>query len=199
MSWQIRLLLLVIFWTIAYFFAIYHAVKYKSHGIPALSVALNFAWEAVATLYYHEYVGIVWCLVDAFIVFFIIKEYRSQKPRLLLYLLAFAVCSTVCGLFFETIIVPGLNGFVFICFLIDLIMAADFVYELCFGKIAINPIALCIAVFKLLGDYMAWNLYRRNKIIFAIGLCVLVLNIVYLVVVCIRLKRDRDVGRKKNK
>jgi hypothetical protein len=196
MLWQTQLFLLVCLWTIAYAFAIVHAIKYKSHGIPALSVALNYAWEVLATIYYREYVGIVWCLVDTVIVYFIIKEYKRQKLQLIISLLSFVISSVACVLFFEHTVVPGLNGFVFICFLIDLIMAADFVYEISFGKIAVNPITLCIAFFKLLGDYMAWNMYRRNKIILAIGLCVLVLNIIYLIVVCIRLTRRNDVRHK---
>ena len=180
MSWEAKLFYLVAFWTGAYLAAIMQAARTGKHGIPAFSVALNFAWELVAIVYYREYVGIVWALADAVIVCYIIREYRDDKRRLLLYALSFAAFASVCAVFFEKEIWPGAKGFKVLGFIINLTMECDFLCELFFGKIEKNAMAVLVAVFKLLGDLVAWNMYGSDRYIFAIGLSVFVLNLLYL-------------------
>lgn len=185
-------LFLLVFWSLAYFFAIIHAVKYKRHAIPPFAIALNFAWEIVASIMYHGIIYISWCLLDAIIVALLLLERKAfSNQQIGTYFAGFVINGILCILFNNYYHSSGLSGFVFMSFLWDVGLAACFIYEICKTHWA-NSLQLCVAVSKLLGDLFAWIIFRRYWIITVFGICVMILNLIYLFFVIRQLINNRD-------
>lgn len=177
------LLMLTVFWTLAYVFAVVYAIHQKTHAIPPFSVSLNFSWEIIALLYYWEYIDIAWLIVDVFIVVLMVKEFINAKnKKALLYLIPFFGYGIICAVFFNMPFPDGSSGYVFLSFVMDLVMAVDFNLEFR-EKLQMKVIdsSLClVALFKLLGDATALIIYRMYPYVVFLGLFVLLFNTVYI-------------------
>ena len=193
---DIMLILLTIFWTLAYIFAVVYAVRKKTHAIPPFSVSLNFSWEIIALFYYWEYVDIAWIIVDIFIVALMIKEFIDAKnKKSLLYLIPFVSYGIICAALFNKPFSDGSNGYIFLSFFMDLVMAVDFNLEFS-KKLRSKKMDLSlwfVALFKLLGDATALIIYRMYPYVVFLGLAVLAFNTVYI----IRVSQDLFVAPKK--
>ncbi len=181
---DIMMVLLTAFWTLAYVFAVVYAVRNKTHAIPPFSVSLNFSWEIIALFYYWEYVDIAWVIVDVFIVALLIKEFIEQKNKnAFLYLISFVCYGIICALLFNKPFDDGSNGYVFLSFAMDLVMAIDFNLEFK-EKQKLKKIDLMlwlVALFKLLGDATALIIYWMYPTVLVFGIAVLILNTLYIV------------------
>lgn len=181
---DILMVLLTAFWTLTYVFAVIYALRSKTHAIPPFSISLNFSWEIVALFYYFEYVDIAWVIVDVFIVALIVKEYIDQKnKKACLYLISFVCYGIICALLFNRPFSDGSNGYIFLSFAMDLIMAIDFNIEFK-EKLKLKKIDLMlwfVALFKLLGDATALIIYRMYPSVLFFGIAVLIFNTAYIV------------------
>lgn len=178
------LVLLTLFWTLSYIFAVVYAVRNKTHAIPPFSISLNFSWEIVALFYYFEYVDIAWIIVDVFIVVLIIKEFIEKKNKKgFLYLISFVCYGIICALSFNKPFFDGSNGYIFLSFAMDLVMAVDFNLEFKEKKRLkkIDLMLWFVALFKLLGDATALIIYRMYSSVLLLGIAVLIFNIIYIV------------------
>ena len=174
-----------VFWSITYILLIVYAFKYKTHAIPILAVVLNFSWETLAltgSILNWELTGgliihIAWFFLDliiiAFLLFYDIYNTKKEKATLIIGYIISVVC-----LFFAFH-----SGYMLLsCFIIDLIMAILFLLHILLRKTKRNILSFLIGLFKLLGDMFAWLYYMDNLHIPIIGLCVLILNVGYLIV-----------------
>ncbi len=181
---DVMLILLTAFWTLAYIFAVVYAVRNKTHAIPPFSISLNFSWEIIALFYYWEYVDIAWIIVDVFIVALIVKEFIDAKnKKALLYLISFVCYGIICAALFNMPFSDGSNGYIFLSFVMDLVMAVEFNLEFD-KKQQMKKIDLSlwlVALFKLLGDATALIIYRMHPYVVFLGLAVLVFNTVYII------------------
>ena len=180
----VMLVLLTLFWTIAYIFAVIYAVRNKTHAIPPLSISLNFSWEIIAFFYYFEFIDIAWVIVDFFIVALIVDEFiEKQYKKGWLYIISFLCYGIVCaGLFNETF-PDGTTGYIFLSFAMDLIMAIDFnleFHEKQREKV-VDGSLFWIAIFKFLGDAVALIIYRMYPSVLAFGVAVFFFNLIYIV------------------
>lgn len=181
---DVMLVLLTIFWTLAYIFAVVYAARNKTHAIPPFSVSLNFSWEIIALFYYWEYVDIAWVIVDIFIVALMVQEFVDTKnKKALLYLIPFVCYGIICAALFNKSLSDGSTGYIFLSFFMDLIMAVDFHLEFRQKQQSskINSSLWFVALFKLLGDATALIIYRMFPYVVFLGLSVLAFNIVYIV------------------
>ena len=181
---DIMLILLTLFWTLAYVFAVIYALRSKTHAIPPFSVSLNFSWEIIALFYYWEYVDIAWVIVDVFIVALMVKEFVVAKnKKALLYLIPFVCYGIICAALFNKSFSDGSTGYIFLSFFMDLIMAVDFHFEFRQKQQSnkINSSLWFVALFKLLGDATALIIYRMFPYVVFLGLSVLAFNIAYIV------------------
>ena len=182
-SAAIMLLIMTSLWTGAYIFAIVYALRNKTHAIPPISLAFNFAWELVAMFFYFEYVAIVWVITDIIIVFLFAKEYMAKKDKDgFLYIIPFVFWAILCILLFNVQIPEKFNGLYFLGFAQDLFMAIEFNYE--FKKKEkdkkIDLILWFVALFKLLGDLLAFISSRMFPSVTFFGILVLIFNTVYI-------------------
>lgn len=199
---DVMMILLTAFWTIAYIFAVVYAVRSKTHAIPPFSVSLNFSWEIIALFYYFEYVDIAWVIVDVFIVALMVKEYIEIKnKKALLYLISFVGYGIICACLFDKPFPDGSNGYIFLSFAMDLVMAIDFNREYR-QKQKLNKIDFMlwlVALFKMLGDATALIIYRMYPSVLILGVFVLFFNILYIVRVTAQLRGKplkMDIPRK---
>lgn len=181
---DIMLILLTIFWTLAYIFAVVYAIRNKTHAIPPFSVSLNFSWEIIALFYYWEYVDIAWVIVDIFIVALMIREFINTKnKKSILYLIPFFCYGFICAVLFNKQFSDGSNGYIFLSFLMDFVMAVDFNFE--FSKKRrlkkIDFSLWLVALFKLIGDVTALAIYRMYPYVVFLGLAVLFFNVIYII------------------
>ena len=177
---RLDLLLLTVFWSIAYLFAIIHGFKYKEHAVPPFAISLNFSWEIVASIMYKEYIDIVWAIVDVFIVVLLIIEFiRERNKRGFRYLFSFFAYGVLCVYLFNKTLFNTVSGFVFLSFTMDLIMAINYIEEFPKRK-HVNLVLLMVAIFKLLGDLSALYIYKGFLIIRIEGVLVLLLNVIYV-------------------
>lgn len=176
----IELVYLTVFWSIAYLLAIFHAVRFKRHAIPAFSVSLNFAWELVALVYYFEPIDIVWTILDAVIVLCLVKELiREKNKHLFDYCCCFLIYGVICVLCFNRPFPGQMTGYVFLSFFMDLLMAINFWWEYR-KKHHINIITIMVALFRMLGDAVAWLIYQHITTVFILGSMIFVLNVAFL-------------------
>ena len=191
---RIDLLLLTLFWSIAYVFAIVHGLKYKEHAIPPFSVSLNFSWEIVASIMNKEYIDIVWVILDVFIVILLISEYIKEKnKKFICYILSFFIYGIICIVLFHKALPGGISGFVFLSFTMDLIMAIDYINEFSKRK-NVNTVLLLVTVFRLLGDFTAFLIYKDFLIVKIEGILVFLINIVYLTLVLLVLTKRKSIS-----
>ena len=181
-----------ILWSSTYLVLIFYAVKYKAHAIPLVAVCLNFAWETIALIGSIMagrfsgafFIHISWFTLDLIMVllylFFETKihENKVEKRRFGVAYLLSAIC--LAGLF--------LGGYMLeSCFTIDFIMAISFLLFVVYDKCPRNRLLYLIGILKLLGDLFAWQYYRYSDFVDLIGICVLICNIGYMLVL---LKKD---------
>lgn len=177
------LLVMTIFWSLTYVFAILHSIKFKRHAIPAFAISLNFAWELVAAFMSGEYISITWLLLDVAIVVLLIIEFINEKNiKSLFYIVSCAAYGILCYYMFTMTFTGGITGFVFLSFTMDLAMAINYIVDFKGVKNS-NVLLILVAVFKLLGDFFAMVIYREYIIVMIEGIAVLLLNIVYLAMV----------------
>ncbi|MBQ7380016.1 MAG: hypothetical protein IJW70_10125 [Clostridia bacterium] len=184
------------FWSLTYVFLIIYAIKFKRHGIPLASICLNFAWETVAlgqSLMMGEFTGslivhIAWFSLDLVILLlFLFCETPEPKVKWKkwIFLISY-VCSSVLLMFVFS------KGYMLLsCFVIDLIMAVDFIVFVLFRRVKKHWISYVIGGSKLIGDMCAWLFYRDAFSINFIGSIVLLCNLVY---VSILLCKPNDQG-----
>ena len=186
-----------IFWSITYIFLIVYALKYKIHGIPLVAICLNFAWETAAVgallIYGGEFsvamlIRGAWLLLDCAIVglycFYETKFFENWKEKVIFF--SAHILSTIC------LAVLFFYGYMLIsCFVIDLIMAVAFVRYIAFRKLNAGWMEYAIGFAKLLGDLFAWIFYRNVTIVDYIGVCVLVCNICYMIIITVKLKKQK--------
>lgn len=181
---SLMLLVMTSLWSMVYILAIVYSLRSKTHAIPPISLAFNFAWELVAMLFYWEYVAIVWVIIDVVIVALFVNEYRIKKDKKgFLYLIPFACWSLLCVLLFNIRIPGKFNGFYFLGFAQDLFMAIEFHCEFKKKKSAqkINLTLWFVALFKLLGDLLAFISSRTIPFVSFFGIFVLLFNTGYIV------------------
>lgn len=180
-----------VFWSLTYILLIAYGIKYKTHGIPLIAICLNFAWETVAlgAAFYVRSFSVAmlirgaWFLLDCVIVFLYyfhetkFTENRMEKIRFAWAFFGSAICLVVLFLY----------GYMLISsFVIDLIMAVAFLHYVLHKKIQTGWMEYAIGITKLLGDLFAWTYYRRVLVVDRIGMCVLVCNICYLIIIIIK-------------
>lgn len=100
---------------------------------------------------------------------------KKKNIRIVLYLL---LLPGFIALFYMMFRLPGFNGQLIIAFVIDCIMAVEFLA--CVKKISSHG-RIPIAITKLFGDLFAWFYYMKfsNFVVF-IGVVVFLLNLLYL-------------------
>lgn len=208
---EVMLLVMTCLWTTVYIFSIVYALRNKTHAIPPISLAFNFSWELIAMLFFWEYVAILWVITDIFIVILFINEYRTNHDKKgFLYLIPFVCWSLLCIFLFKIQIPGKFNGFYFLGFAQDLFMAIEFNYE--FKKKTksrkIDFTLWLVALFKLLGDFLAFISSRTIPFVTFFGIFVLIFNICYIVRVSRYLflkqnnqnsTKDVPANKKKNK
>ena len=175
------------FWSLTYVLLIVYANKFNTHGIPLISICLNFAWESVALFQSivtkNFSVGFVihtaWFLLDFLIVtLFLLFEQSNEKRNISK--IIFSICYA-CAI--VTFYILFKNGYMLLlCFTIDLIMAIDFLAFILKNKVKKHKLSYAIAIFKLLGDFCAWLYYKDSFLINPIGITVLICNILYLLI-----------------
>ena len=174
-------------WTLTYGMIVFCGIRWRNPPIilmPLLSGTLNFAWEINTIVYQFEIseklnLGcFVWVLLDVAIYIQNIRYLNCKNTKcrfIVLYILLLPIFGSVFYVLFR---LPYLNGQLVTVFLIDFIMAAEFL--ICGRKIALHwkiPIALT----KLLGDFFAWSYYMKNStLVLIIGVVVFLLNLFYL-------------------
>lgn len=177
----------VIFWTATYVSVIFYGIKYRNPPsllMPLLAGTLNFAWEVNALIYRFEVLGklnwgcLVWAILDIAIyilnIRYLIIKSKKHSP-IILYVLLLPIVGIV---FYALFRLPNFNGQLLTSFLIDLIMAAEFII---YGKRISLHGKFLIGITKLLGDLFAWLYYMRNSIpVMIIGAAVFLLNLFYL-------------------
>lgn len=181
-----------IFWSLTYIVLIFYAVKYRAHAIPLIAVCLNFAWETLALIgsimlgrfSSALYIHISWFTLDLVMVLLYlfhetkIHENKVEKCRFLVAYLLFAAC--LAGMFLSGYMLES-------CFIIDFIMAVSFVLFIVYERSPKSRLLYLIGILKLLGDLFAWQYYKNKDFVNLIGICVLLCNIGYMLIL---LKKD---------
>lgn len=193
------------FWAVTCILSVIFAVRYKKHIIPPLAAALSVAWEISSLIFFSGYIHILWAILDVLIfVLYIIYEKRKIK-----YVYS-AVSAVALAVFLLILKLPlaKLYGF----FSIILITSSLFFAEIRSRK-DIKLLDLFIAVAKLASDCFAWLVYSGefyytrddgvyvqvtfDRFINAVGILVLIMNTVYLFLVCFSLGNSFHEKRKK--
>ena len=175
------------FWSLTYILLIIYAIKFKTHGIPLVSICLNFAWETVALfqsivtkkISTGFVIHIAWFLLDFLIVIlFLFFEHTNEKERIskIIFFISYACAIGTFSILF-------MNGYMLLSsFTIDLIMAICFLRFALLKKVKKHKLSYVIAIFKLIGDFCAWLYYKDFFLITPIGITVLICNILYLLI-----------------
>lgn len=180
-----------IFWSLAYILIIVYNIRYKTLGIPVISISSNFAWETVALINdiksnSFDLIHVIWIALDILIVitYFVFCEplYTKHKfPLLLLYLIEVIVFLIVFG---------RNNGMLLSSFVIDLTMAIEYVIYSLNKKLKFNYVLFAIFVTKLFGDLCAWLYYKAfDNQVLLIGIIVLLLNSTSTAIVALRIRK----------
>lgn len=171
-------ILQVVCWSITYILIILAGLENLQLGkmkmsIPCLAVILNLSWEFCALSLSDGYWGhVLWFGLDI-IIFFINYIFLERKKDKIIYT-GMCVCSAAIlfGIFQLS------QGMLLSCFVIDLIMAASFLFSQKFLSVKLK---LPIAVMKLLGDAFAGAYYCSASVMVAvIAALVLIINSIYL-------------------
>ena len=175
------------FWSLTYVVLIIYALKYKMHAIPLVAICLNFAWETLAligSIMRGQFssallIHIAWFTLDMVMVLlylFYETKIHENKVEKRCFLGAYLL-STIClaGMFLYGYMLES-------CFAIDFIMAISFVRFVVQGKCPKNRLLYLIGILKLMGDLFAWQYYKKAEFVNLIGICVLICNIGYMIV-----------------
>ena len=180
-------ILQIILRTLTYALIIGFGLRYRKMPVvfmPLLAGTLNFAWEINSLIYQWaisqklNFGCLVWTVLDIVIyiqnVRYLIIS-KKKNIRIVLYLL---LLPGFIALFYMMFRLPGFNGQLIIAFVIDCIMAVEFLA--CVKKISSHG-RIPIAITKLFGDLFAWFYYMKfsNFVVF-IGVVVFLLNLLYL-------------------
>ena len=186
-----------IFWSITYFTVDLQILKSRHSApqfiFPRVANMLDYSWEFVALL--RDILGhcfglsllihIVWFTFDTLIVYNSVVSLKQNYRKLFLFLFL----PVIFGLY---VWFKAENGMLLSVFIIDVIMAVDFI--VCAAKLQnANIYGIIIAVSKLIGDLFAWLFYRsQHPAVYYMGVAVLVCNSLYLVIVLYRFFKEKQ-------
>lgn len=179
------------FWSATYVMLIIYAIRFKFHGIPLISICLNFSWETNALFHSIQNpsaslaIHISWFLLDLVIVIlflFFEKNNHVNAKKKVMFLIGY-ICSSICLFFLFKYQLMLLS-----CFFIDLIMAIDFFVFVSLNYVRRSKLAYFIGFSKLIGDACAWLHYGNYSgqlleyyVINIIGIIVLTCNTAYII------------------
>lgn len=184
-----------IFWSITYILLIIYSIKNKKHAIPLIAICLNYSWEIVAlfnnsgNLYDNIFfIHLSWFVLDTVIILLFLfyeTNFKNNICKKILFLISLLFLSFTNTILFEM-------GYMLVtCFTIDLIMAVCFVCFICRVNLNKPFMFLLIGITKLFGDIFAWLEYKEySAIVNIFGIIVLVLNIIYIFIVLLKIKKD---------
>ena len=183
----------IIFWSITYLLIVGYGIKYRherSLMMPLFCGSLNIAWELNAIISSKGFYGhFLWLSLD--IIIFVINLFIIER-RINRALYGAMTLALFISLWF-VFSIP--NGMLVSVFLIDLIMAIE--YVLTVKRISVRG-KIPIATFRLLGDFFAWLCYWEYSLFVAIvGAIVMLLNLFYLCYCLEESNRIKDLKRKK--
>ncbi len=188
-------ILMIAFWSLTYIGIVVCSVVYgkeKKIYMPFFAGILNLSWEINAVIASAGYFGhIVWVLPDIFIFIYNVWILTDIKKRVIY--IFFTVLSVFALVYVFSL--ESVQGMLISSFVIDVIMAAEFV--IMFGKL--SPYGkLILGILRFTGDLFAWidNVKYSDFVIYAGGV-VFVLNAVYLVLCICELKKKGIKHRKK--
>lgn len=170
---------MIICWSLAYVLIIACEIKYEKEHVllmPLIAGSLNFAWEVNAVIVSHGFYGhVLWAALDVAILIHNIR-YLNGRKRVWYTILVAAMVAILYGVFR----IPDVDGQIISVFLIDLIMAVE--YVVCAKCITPHGRNL-IGLLRLLGDLLAWLINMRQSVFVAVvGLAVLLINLFYLAI-----------------
>lgn len=192
------------FWTLTYVLILFYGIKWRKSPLifmPLLAGALNLAWELNKIVFQFMtseslYLGcLVWLVLDIGIfilnLLYIRKAKQKSSYNIYIYIACFCGFAAAMYVLFRF---PQFDGQLITSFLIDLIMAVEFV--LC-GKRITQHGKIPIAVTKLLGDLFAWLYYMKNSLfVMIVGVVVFLVNLFYL---ALCLEERAALSKKKKK
>lgn len=177
-------ILQIVFWSISYILFIVFGIWKKKTAEPPIAIAFNFSWEVggcIKGFINNEKIVIgrlVWAILDigVLVIYLFICKPAYFKSKIL-----FLIPAIIAPIFVATMFLCVDNGMLISSFIIDLIMAIDFVMYAYKGENKYNQLAIAFCITKLLGDLFAWIYYTKcGTHIFIIGLIVFILNIICL-------------------
>lgn len=162
-------------WTITYILIAYNGIKYREEYprlFPWFAGSLTIAWEINALIALGGAVEhIVWLSIDAII--FILNARNFKTPKNIIWYVLFTIV-----VIFAMQYVFAMNGMLLSSFIIDLVIAVEFIAT---AKKISRHGQVIIAITKLIGDAFAWLAYfSRSTVIAVLGILVLIANILYL-------------------
>lgn len=175
----------IVMWSITYVFVIIFGFKRKSYFMPVLAAFLNLSWEANAfskDIINNNYTTVtlahfIWLFLDFFIILTIAFYYIENNKKGLLCFIALPIFIFIFNLLFEID-----KGQLRSSFTIDLIMALCYLFAALKTRRNYSE-WLLIGVTKLIGDFFAFVMYRKDEFVYIIGMIVFVINFVYLLVI----------------
>lgn len=180
----------ILFWTITYILAIVYTLKYKTNIIPYPAILCNFAWELAALLQSGMIGHYVWCAIDAIILILFLNQKNYSKKFKMIWILCLLL---VFGIMREVFYFE--KGMLYSSYTIDILMAILFCLKIWRDKKG-TVLGIVIAATKLIGDFSAWRFYRYDRLVDIIGAIVFVLNICYLISVCVYLGKHQYEEKK---
>ena len=169
-------ILTIVFWSLTYVLIVIAGFKsrnVKKVSMPYIAGVLNFSWEICALIVFRGNWGhVLWLLLDCVIVYFGFSYLGKVKQRLL-YIISIVVITIVLFHIFK---LP--DGALISVFIIDLIMAIDFIVQ---SKALSSQFKVPIAITKLIGDLFAGIMCATSSILIAIlAVLVFLCNLFYL-------------------
>ncbi len=189
-------------WIIAYIEALRVGFRDKSYGIPFITLALNFTWEAYYTYqgylffgsHVSTYVNCIWVLIDIGILYTYFKygnqEVKATKSTFYTQAVVFILaCLVIQHLAFEQLGV--VNGALYLGYLINFLMSFLFI-RMFFRRPDLRGQSLLIAIPKCIGTFSTTILFGIigsktaggvHEPILYIGLIIFVTDLVYITLV----------------
>lgn len=194
-------------WIVAYIEALRVGFRDKSYGIPFLTLALNFTWEAYYTYqgylvfgsHVSTYVNCIWVLIDIGILYTYFKyanqEVKAEKNTFYIQAILFL---TGCFLLqhFAFLWLGIVNGALYVGYFINFLMSFLFV-RMYLRRPDLKGQSLLIAIPKCIGTFSTTILFGIigsktaggvHEAILYIGLIIFVTDLIYIYLLAKRMK-----------